>query len=468
MSDGKEKSWQARLSRTASALTTSFVESISLDRRLWKHDIAGSLAHARMLAKVGLIGEDDLQAIEQGFAAIRREIEAGTFRFDPAYEDIHMVLEAALIERIGEPGKKLHTARSRNDQVSLDMRLWMREAIDEQFIPKLVALQRALLDGAERHAGLIMPAYTHLQPAQPVCVGAYLLAFVEMFQRDRERLDDCRRRVDVCPLGCGAVAGTSLPIDRAFVAEQLGFARMAANSIDATADRDFCVEYVACCATCMMHLSRLAEDWILFSSQEFGFLRIDDAYCTSSSMMPQKRNADLLELIRGRTGRVFGALTGLLTMLKGTPLAYNRDMQEDKLHVFGAHDTLVASLEVAEAVVRHSRFCEDRLRRAAEDGYTDATALAEYLVRKGVPFREAHRITGRLVLEAEKRGQRLGDLSLETLRAACKAIGEDVFEHLGPENVVARYSSEGSGGRRSVDRQIAAWKARLAADGKHD
>ncbi len=416
-----------------------------------------------MLANVGLISRADLRHIKDSLKAIAADIEAGKFRFDVAHEDIHMALEAALIDRVGEPGKKLHTARSRNDQISLDMRLWMRDAIDLELLPRILGLQESFIDRAERDAELIMPAYTHLQAAQPVSAGAYLLAFAEMLERDRQRFADCRERVNVCPLGCGAAAGTSLPIDREFVAERLGFSRPATNSLDATSDRDFCIEYVACCATCMMHLSRLAEDWIIFSSQEFGFLRIDDSYCTGSSMMPQKRNPDLLELIRGRTGRVCGALAGMLTVMKGVPLTYDRDLQEDKTHVFSAHDTLTASLEVAEAVIRHSQFNSERLTQATERGFIDATAMAEYLVRKGVAFREAHQITGRLVLEAEKRGRQLGELDLDELRAACALIGEDVFDHLGAENVVAHYASLGSAGLQSVRDQIAVWKARFTA-----
>jgi len=457
------KSWQARLGASADALTERFVESISLDRRLWKYDIAGSLAHADMLAEVGLISKSDLRKIRAGFKSVEKDIEGGTFTFDPKYEDIHMVLEAALIERIGEPGKKLHTARSRNDQVVLDIRLWLRDQIDIDIEPKLWALQRALLDRAKAEGRLLMPAYTHMQRAQPITAGAYLLAYIEQFDRDRQRFLDTRRRINISPLGCGAVAGTTLPIDRRKVARALGFAKPAGNSLDATSDRDVCIEYASCCAMTMVHLSRLAEDWILYSSQEFGFLTIDDAFCTGSSMMPQKRNPDLLELIRGKTGRVTGAVIGLLTVMKGTPLAYNRDMQEDKVHLFTAHDTTSACLEVAAAIVTHSRFNADAMADATRRGFLDATALAEYLVQRDQPFRHAHAVVGRLVAKAEAKGLELADLSLDELRSESKQIEKDVYNHLGPEQVVQRYRSAGSAGTKEVAKQIRQWDKRLGS-----
>jgi argininosuccinate lyase len=373
-----------------------------------------------------------------------------------------MVVEAELNKRAGSAGQKLHTARSRNDQVSLDMRLWMRDAIDGEIVPRLVALQAALVGRADEQGQLLMPGYTHLQRAQPVLLGAYLLAYAEMLDRDRQRVEDARRRVNVCPLGAGALAGTTLPIDRQFVAGRLGFAAVAANSMDATSDRDFCLEYAGACSQVMVHLSRLAEDWILYNSSEFGFLRIDDAFCTGSSMMPQKRNPDLLELVRGKTGRVFGAVSGLLVMLKAQPLSYNRDMQEDKFHVFTAHDTTSACLEVVEAIVRNSRFDGERMSAVVGDGLPDATALAEYLVGKGVPFRQAHQAVGALAAECERQGQRLADLSLEHLQGACDKIDQSVYDHLGPANVVRRYRSEGAAGTESLDRQLKQWRERLA------
>lgn len=461
MAKANEKSWQARIGKAAHALTVSFVESISFDQRLWRHDIAGSIAHAQMLAGVGLLTKGDVRRIKAGFASIERDIETGRFHFDPAKEDIHMVLEAALIERIGEPGKKLHTARSRNDQIALDLRLYVRDAIDQQTVPGLLKLCKALLRMAATEADTVMPSYTHLQRAQPVSLGAYLLAYVEQFDRDRQRFLDARKRVDVCPLGAGAVAGSTLPIDRRAVARTLGFAEVAGNSIDASSDRDFCVEFASCCAMAMLHLTRLAEDWVIYATQEFAFLRIDDAFCTGSSMMPQKRNPDLLELIRGKNGRVVGALNGLLAMLKGLPLAYNRDLQEDKIHLFAAHDTLTACLEVAAAIVEHSRFDRKRLEAATRNGFLDATGLAEYLVGKGMPFRQAHQVVGKLVAECERAGKELADMPIETLRAASDKIGPDVYRHLGAANVLARYRSEGSGGPASVRSQLARWRKTL-------
>jgi len=463
MHKSRQKSWQARFSETAHALTESYVESLSFDRRLWKYDIVGSVAHAEMLAEVGLITKADNQAIKRGLKDIEADIQAGTFIWDPACEDIHMAVEAALIERIGEPGKRLHTARSRNDQVALDLRLYTRDAIDLDVVPLLGDLQRALVDSAERYCEAVMPSYTHLQRAQPITVGAYLLAYVEQFERDRGRFADARNRVDVCPLGCGALAGTTLPIDRRAVAGRLGFPDITRNSIDGTSDRDFVTEFLAASAICAGHLSRLAEDWILYASQEFGFVTIADAFCTGSSMMPQKKNPDVLELLRGKTGRIYGALTGMLTLTKGLPQAYNRDLQEDKIHLFGAHDILSGSLEIAAEVVRHTTFNVARLEEATKRGFLDATALAEYLVGKGVPFREAHQHVGRLVTSAEQRACELAELSLDEFQEVCGKIECDVFDYLGAPNVVARYRSEGNAGLESTTRQIEFWKKQLAS-----
>ena len=462
MSAPSQKSWQARLDKKADELTARFVESISFDHRLAPFDIAGSIAHAEMLERVGLIDADDLAAIRDGLESIGRDIEAGRIEFDPTLEDIHMVVEHALIERIGEPGQRLHTGRSRNDQVALDMRLWCRDAIDDHLLPHIADLQRALVEMAERHADWVMPAYTHLQPAQPVAVAAYLLSFCHMFQRDAERLADARKRINLSPLGCGAVAGSTLPLDRQFVAERLGFDGLVDNSIDGTSDRDYLIEFVGALAIAAMHLSRLAEDWILFNSREFGMLRIDDAFCTSSSMMLQKRNTDLLELVRGKSAGVIAHHQALLVMMKGLPLSYNRDMQEDKRHLFDAFDVTTACLEVVAAIAANSRFVKENLDRSLVGGFLDATALAEYLVGKGVPFRRAHQIVGGLVAECENRGlTELSELTPDQFHAACDAIGSDVFEHLGPENVVRRYQTSGSGGLHQASRQLANWRQRL-------
>lgn len=461
MSTTPQKSWQARFSQAADKLTENFVESLSFDRRLWKYDIAGSIAHAEMLADVGLITRADLQAIRKGMKEIEDDIEAGKFVWDLSCEDIHMVIEAALTQKIGEPGKRLHTARSRNDQIALDLRLYTRDAIDLDIVPGLLNLQRALVDLASRYTDAVMPAYTHLQRAQPVTAGAYVLAFVEQFERDRQRFIDARKRVDLCPLGSGAIAGSTLPIDRLAVAKRLGFADVTRNSIDATGDRDFISEFLAAASLCAVHLSRIAEDWILYASMEFQFVRIADAFCTGSSMMPQKRNPDVLELIRGKTARVFAANTGMLTLSKGLPMAYNRDLQEDKIHLFSAHDTLAQILEIAAAVVRNTSFNVERLAAATQGGFMDATILAEYLVGKGVPFRQAHQHVGRLVAQCEKEGIQLGDMHIDALREECDRINKDVFEYLGSENVVRRYRSEGSAGPASTKEQIAYWKEAL-------
>jgi len=461
MGASKDKSWQARLSEPAHALTESFVESISFDRRLWRHDMAGSLAHAEMLAEVGLITKADLRAIRRGFKLIADDIEKGAFEWDPACEDVHMALEAALVARAGEPGKRLHTARSRNDQIALDLRLYVRDAIDARIVPALRAVQAALVEQADRHRATVMPSYTHLQRAQPICLAAYLLAYVEQFERDVDRFADARRRADVCPLGSGAVAGSTLPIDRAAVAQNLGFAAVSRNSIDATSDRDFVLDFLAAAAVCGMHLSRLAEDWILYASQEFGFLRVADAFCTGSSMMPQKRNLDVMELVRGKVGRLHAALVGLLTLGKGLPQAYNRDLQEDKVHLFAADDTLSASLRIVAEVVAHTTFDADRLEEATRRGFLDATVLAEYLVGKKVPFREAHQCVGRLVARAERQGCELVDLPLEVFQEASSRIGPDVYDYLGAGNVVRRYCSAGNAGPESAADQIRHWRRKL-------
>jgi len=339
----------------------------------------------------------------------------------------------------------------------------VREAIDEEILPAIAGLQRALVGLAESQGAAIMPGYTHLQRAQPVLLGVYLLSFVEGLQRDAERFGELRKRANISPLGSGALAGTALPVDRQAVAEALGFSEISANSIDAVADRDPALEYAFCCALVGARLSRLAEDWILFCSQEFGFVQIDEAYCTGSSMMPQKRNPDLLELIRGRTGRAYAALVGLLTILKGLPSGYNRDLQEDKYHLFAAHDSTLLCLQVAAEVVAHSRFDTEKMLAACEGGFLDATALAEYLVSKSVPFREAHQIVGRLVAECEKQNRCLLDVPLADLQSACERIGPDVYEWLGAENVVKRYASEGAAGTKAFKKALTKWKRRLAA-----
>ncbi len=452
------KSWQSRLSRNQDELAVEFVESLSLDRRLYKYDITGSIAHAEMLSEQHLISRDEFRQIKQALTKIAEEIGDDKFRFDKKYEDIHMAIEAALIKKIGPAGKKLHTGRSRNDQVALDMRLWLRDRL-EIIVELIKGVQKALLKLAGSKQGqIVMPGYTHMQRAQPVLAGGYLLAYVEMLQRDRERFNDCFKRVNVCPLGSGALAGSSLPLDRNRVAELLGFASVTRNSMDSVSDRDYVVEYAFAAAMTGMHLSRLAEDWIIYASQEFSFIRIDDAYCTGSSMMPQKRNPDMLELIRGRCGSLYGNLTALLTMMKGLPMTYNRDMQEDKKQLFDAADTLEACLQMAEAIVSHTKFNAEKIGRDLKDGFLDATSLAEYLVIKGVPFRQAHQITGALVSECEKQGRTLAEVPLQELQKLCDKIDKDVCKSLTANNVVAGYATDAAGGEKQLQQQLEFWK----------
>jgi len=456
-----KKSWEKRLAGTPDPITVDFVESLSVDKRLYKYDIAGSIAHARMLAAQKLISREQLKQISDGLIEISEEIAAGRFKFEPAYEDIHMVIEAALTEKIGDAGKKLHTGRSRNDQIATDLRLWMRDEI-EILQAKLTGLQKALVKVAAKYPDSVMPGYTHLQRAQPIVVGMYLLSFVEQFERDYIRLANCRRLLNVSPLGSGAIAGSTLPLDRKYTARELGFSDISYNSIDAVGDRDFCAEFVFDCALTAAHLSRLAEDWILYASNEFGFVSIGDRYCTCSSMMPQKRNPDLLELIRAKTARVYGSLMAILTILKGQPSGYNRDLQEDKVHLFAAADTVRSSLDAARAVVLHTSFNTAAIAADINDGFLDATAMAEYLVSKGVAFREAHGIVGSLVAYCDKKGKRLGELDLNYLKQHCDLIDKDIYESLGAENVVSRYVTEGAAGPRQVRQQIKYWNRELA------
>ena len=455
-----EKSWEKRLSGKSDPEAVDFVESLSYDRRLYAYDIAGSITHARMLASQGLISSEEFEQIAGALRQIGETIKAGQFVFDKVHEDIHMAIEAALVEKTGDVGRKLHTGRSRNDQVATDLRLWMRDEIDSM-CGRITGLQRALVDLAGQYVEAIMPAYTHLQRAQPITISAYLLSFVEQVERDRQRLQDARKRVNICPLGSGAVAGSTLPLDRRATADELGFDDITYNSLDAVADRDFCAEFLFDCALIAAHLSRLAEDWIIYGSYEFGFVTIDDAYCTSSSMMPQKRNFDMLELIRGKTGSAYGALVAMLTLLKAQPSTYNRDLQEDKIHVFASADVVASALEMATAIVGGTRFNVEPLAAGMNRGYLEATALAEYLVGKGVPFRTAHGIVGSLVAECEQAGQGLADLPLERFQAACGAVGEDVYATLNPASVVRRYCTEGAAGSRQSQERLAFWRREL-------
>jgi argininosuccinate lyase len=406
--------------------TMSYTASIHYDRRLYRQDLAGSMAHARMLAKQGIITDKDAELIDSGLNSIQHEIDEGSFPWKETLEDLHMNIEARLFEKIGDVAGKLHTGRSRNDQVATDMRLYCKEAIgNTQKILK--TLQATLLATAEANHGVVIPGYTHLQRAQPVLLSHHLLAYFHMLQRDRERLQDCLYRTDVLPLGSGALAGVPYPLDREFVAKELGFREISKNSMDAVADRDFLVEYHADAATCMMHLSRLGEELVLWSSQEFGFIRLDDDYTTGSSIMPQKRNPDFAELARGKTGRVYGHLIGILTILKGLPLTYNRDLQEDKEGFFDTVDTLLSTLDAFNGMISTLTINADRTRAAARDSNILATDLADYLVGKGEPFRTAHGIVAKLVRYADANGKGLAELELEEYKKLSPNFNEDIY-----------------------------------------
>ncbi|MFH1140481.1 MAG: argininosuccinate lyase [Chloroflexota bacterium] len=417
--------------------THPYTSSIHYDRRLYKQDIAGSVAHARMLARQGIISQKDAKAIVDGLAAIQEEIASGTFPWKPELEDIHMNIEARLFEKIGDTAGRLHTARSRNDQVAVDMRLYTKEAIQDT-VARVSNLQRAFLDMAQANKNVLLPGYTHLQRAQPVLLAHHLLAYFHMLQRDKERFQECYRRADVLPLGSGALAGVPYPVDREFLAKELGFSRISENSMDAVSDRDYLVEYMADAALCMAHVSRLAEEIVLWSSQEFDFIRLADQYTTGSSIMPQKRNPDFAELARGKTGRVYGNLIGLLTVLKGLPLTYNRDLQEDKEAFFDTVDTLQSTLEVMAGMVGTMRVNSKRMRQAAEESYVLATDLADYLVAKGVPFREAHGIVARLSSYAAQEGKLFKELMLEEYRRFSTHFGQDVYQVTLESSIAAR------------------------------
>jgi len=434
--------WGGHFADGPAPLMEQINASIGFDKRLYAHDLAGSRAHARMLAAVGLLSEGERDAILGGLDDIETSIAAGQFDFSPGLEDIHMNIEARLTDVIGEPGRKLHTARSRNDQVATDFRLWLRDVVDS--VDGLLRdLQRVLLERAEAHHDWVMPGFTHLQAAQPVTFGHHLMAYVEMFGRDRGRFADGRKRLNECPLGAAALAGTSFPIDRQATADDLGFDRPAANSIDAVSDRDFALEFLGSAAIAAVHMSRLAEELVLWSTPQFGFVRMSEAFSSGSSIMPQKRNPDAAELLRGKTGRIVGSLNGLLLTLKGLPLAYSKDMQEDKA-VFDAADTLRLCLAAATAMVETMHVNRDAMRAAAGVGYTTATDLADWMVRKlGVPFREAHAATGRAVKLAEEAGVDLADLPLEQLQSVDERITSAIFEVLSVERSVASRTSFG-------------------------
>jgi argininosuccinate lyase len=456
-----QKTWGGRFTGATDDRVEAFTESISVDSRLYRQDVLASQAHAHMLAEVGLLSPAEAEQITAALDAVAGEIERGEFAFSASLEDIHTHIERALIDRLGDVGRKLHTGRSRNDQVATDAKLWVRDAIDETD-GRLRELQTALLEAAERERDLVLPGYTHLQRAQPVLAAHYFLAYLEKFQRDRERLADCRKRVNVLPLGTAALAGTSLPIDRDSVRRRLGFAALAENSLDASGDRDFLIEYVFALSLVALHLGGWAEEWVLWATTEFNFLELPDAFCTGSSIMPHKKNPDVLELLRGKSARVMADLQQLMVLVKGLPLAYNRDLQEDKRPLFDAHDTVAASLELAAPLVREARFRREVIAARLEDGYLDATTLMEFLVAQGVPLRAAHEAVGRLVRLCEERGCRLADLPPSAYESIRPGLGSGVYQVLGVGNALAAFRSHGSTAPAEVQRQLQSWRQRLA------
>ncbi|MBZ0133939.1 MAG: argininosuccinate lyase [Rhodocyclaceae bacterium] len=453
-SDSSGKAWSGRFGEPVAELVKRYTASVSFDRRLAFHDIRGSLAHARMLAQQGIIGKDDLAAIERGMAAIKLEIETEAFGWSLDDEDVHLNIEKRLTALVGDAGKRLHTGRSRNDQVATDIRLWLREEIDG-LDGLLRAYQAALLDLAEEHAATPMPGFTHLQVAQPVTFGHHLMAYFEMAARDRERFADCRRRVNRLPLGAAALAGTSYPIDREFVARELGFDGVCANSLDAVSDRDFAIEFTAAAALVMTHVSRFSEELILWMSPRVGFIDLADRFCTGSSIMPQKKNPDVPELARGKTGRVFGHLMSLLTLMKGQPLAYNKDNQEDKEPLFDTVDTVRDTLAIFADLVGGIRVRPEAMRAALRQGYATATDLADYLVKKGLPFRDAHEAVALAVRAAEEKGCDLAELGLEALRRFSPLIGEDALAVLSVEGSLASRDHVGGTAPEQVRAAIA-------------
>ena len=454
------KTWGGRFEGDTDRRVEQFTESISYDRRLYRHDIVASQAHARMLAEVGLLTAEEADQIAAALDEIGRRIEGGDFAYDIALEDIHTHIERALIEKLGDVGRKLHTGRSRNDQVVTDVKLWVRDQID-RMDERLREAQWAFLDAAERHVDVILPGYTHLQRAQPVLAAHYFLAFVEKFQRDRERLADCRKRTNVLSLGAAALAGTSLPIDRESVARKLGFASVAANSLDVSSDRDFLIEFVFDLSLIAIHLSGWAEEWVIWATTEFGFLDLPDAFCTGSSIMPHKKNPDVLELTRGKTARVIGDLQQLLVLVKGLPLAYNRDLQEDKVALFDAFDTVDLTIEICAALVRQTSLRRAVIASRLEEGFLDATTLMEFCIARGVPMRAAHEAVGKLVRLCEQRRCRLAELPGEEFDSVHPGLTPGVYQVLGVENALKAFRSFGSTAPAEVRRQLDRWRSRL-------
>jgi argininosuccinate lyase len=456
---------KGRLETPAAALAQKFSESVSFDRRLYRYDIAGSIAHAAALAAAGILSAEERSSIETALREIEREIEAGKFEWSESLEDVHMNIEAALTKRIGAPGAKLHTARSRNDQVALDLRLYVKGE-GTQIEGKIRAVQEALLARADEHRATLMPGYTHLQRAQPITLAHYLLAQLEALERDLERLRDCLSRADVLPLGSGALAGSTIVLDRELVSRQLGFARVSQNSVDAVSDRDFVCEFLFCLAMVGLHLSRLSEDFILWSTAEFDFLHFGDAFSTGSSLMPQKKNPDMAELTRGKTGRLYGNLMAVLTMLKGLPSSYNRDLQEDKESLFDSVDTIRSALDVWAVMLPEIRVNIDQMEAAARDPNLLATDLAEYLVKKGMPFREAHEAIGKLVAGAVKQGIGLNAVPLPELHKVSPLFGEDIESVFDPYHSLAARTAIGAPSPENVKGQIEKWRRLLSGNAR--
>jgi len=457
------KPWSGRFTESMDALVEAFTESVSFDQRMARHDIEGSIAHATMLGHIGVLSTEERDAIVEGLRTIGADIEAGRFRWSTALEDVHMNIETALTERIGQTGKKLHTGRSRNDQVATDVRLLLREEIDT-IAQTLRMLRAAVLDVAEREADAVMPGFTHMQTAQPVTFGHHMMAWQEMLERDSARLAEVRRRVNRMPLGAAALAGTSFPIDRTMCAELLGFEGVCENSMDAVSDRDFCIEFIGAASLVMMHLSRMSEELILWMSAQFDFIELGDAYCTGSSIMPQKKNPDVAELVRGKSARVIGHLNTLLVVMKGQPLAFNRDNQEDKEPLFDTIDTVRSSLAVFAGMLPTLEVKRDTMRAAAARGYSTATDLADYLVRKDVPFRDAHEVVGRAVRLAIDSGRDLDELSLDELKGLADVIDTDVFDVLSVEGSVAARDHLGGTAPAQVRKAVARARERLQAE----
>ena len=457
----KDKPWGGRFSESTDAFVEEFTASINFDKRLYKHDIQGSRAHAQMLGKVGILNNNEVEQILSGLDAIEKMADNGELEWKVSLEDVHMNIEARLTDRIGIAGKKLHTGRSRNDQVATDVRLWLREQVDG-ISHELRRLQRALVEVAEREVDTILPGFTHLQVAQPITFGHHMLAWFEMLQRDWERLQDCRKRINVMPLGAAALAGTTYPIDRDYTAQLLGFDRPARNSLDAVSDRDFAIEFNAAAALIMMHLSRFSEELIIWTSAQFDFIRLPDRFCTGSSIMPQKKNPDVPELVRGKSGRVFGHLFALFTLMKSQPLAYNKDNQEDKEPLFDTVDTLLGSLRAFADMMPHVQPKKDKMRQAAMQGFSTATDLADYLVRKGLPFRDAHEVVGKAVALGVTTQRDLSAMTLGELQSFSNVIEEDVFTVLTLEGSVAARDHLGGTAPNQVRKQVEIAKQLIA------